>query len=174
MIGIFVVRHFVPLSQLRTNNEVAGFKFATVGVLYAVLLAFAVIVVWEKFNEAEGDVALEAGAAVTLYRLADGMEPNTDTRFARAITAYLEAAVAEDWPAMARGEESPAPASRRWAGSTPCCFGSSRSISAAQIPLAEGAAASSTSDAGPPGQARRGIGHRAGRRLARSSWSAPS
>ena len=30
--------------------------------LYAVLLAFAVIVVWEKFAEADDDVALEAGA----------------------------------------------------------------------------------------------------------------
>ena len=50
--------------QLRLNNEVAGFKFATVGVLYAVLLAFAVVVVWEKFNEAENQVATEAGAAV--------------------------------------------------------------------------------------------------------------
>ena len=106
MIGILVVRRFVPLSQLRTNNEVAGFKFATVGVLYAVLLAFAVIVVWEKFNDAESNVALEAGAAVTLYRLADGMEPNTGSALRRAITVYLEAAVGEDWPAMARGEES--------------------------------------------------------------------
>ena len=31
------------------HNEVAGFIFATVGVVYAVLLAFVVIVVWEQF-----------------------------------------------------------------------------------------------------------------------------
>jgi hypothetical protein len=37
-IGPLFVRRFVPLEKLRTNNEVAGFKFATVGVLYAVLL----------------------------------------------------------------------------------------------------------------------------------------
>jgi hypothetical protein len=49
------------LDQLRLNNEVAGFKFATVGALYAVLLAFAVIMVWEKFSEAENTVAQEAG-----------------------------------------------------------------------------------------------------------------
>jgi len=40
-----LVRRRVSLDRLRVNNEVAGFKFATVGVLYAVLLAFAVIVV---------------------------------------------------------------------------------------------------------------------------------
>jgi hypothetical protein len=38
-----LIRRHVELARLRINNEVAGFKFATVGVLYAVLLAFAVI-----------------------------------------------------------------------------------------------------------------------------------
>ena len=65
----------MDLARLRINNEVAGFKFATVGVLYAVLLAFAVIVVWEKFSDAENNVAQEAGAAATIYRLSWGIEP---------------------------------------------------------------------------------------------------
>ena len=73
MCAPILVRRFVALERLRTNNEVAGFKFAVVGVLYAVLLAFAVIVVWEKFNDADSEVAVEAGAAVTIYRLAEGM-----------------------------------------------------------------------------------------------------
>ena len=71
MAGPILVRRFFDFKQLRTNNEVAGFN-STVGVLYAVLLAFAVIVVWEKFNQAESDVAKEAGAAATVYRLIRG------------------------------------------------------------------------------------------------------
>src|SRR5271163_888586 len=39
MTGTLVVRRSVTLDKLKTNNEVAGFTFATVGVLYAVLLA---------------------------------------------------------------------------------------------------------------------------------------
>ena len=54
MLGPVIVRRYVPLERLETNNEVAGFKFAAVAVLYAVLLAFAVIVVWERFSEAGG------------------------------------------------------------------------------------------------------------------------
>jgi Protein of unknown function (DUF4239) len=68
-----VVRRYASLETLKTNNEVAGFKFAVVGVLYAVLLAFAVIVVWERFAEAETNVAKEAGAAATIYRLSRGI-----------------------------------------------------------------------------------------------------
>ena len=50
--GQIIVRKSFELRQLATNNEIAGFKFATVGVIFAVNVAFAVIVVWEKFAEA--------------------------------------------------------------------------------------------------------------------------
>ena len=76
--GPVIVRRFVSLERLRGNNEVAGYKFATVGVLYAVLLAFVVVVVWEKFSQAENEVASEAGAAATLYRLWDGVGGSRD------------------------------------------------------------------------------------------------
>ena len=79
--------------------------------LYAVLLAFAVIVVWEKFSEAENVVAREASAIATLYRLADGIRAIPAARTATTWAGTSEA-VAEDWPAMARGTESPATTER--------------------------------------------------------------
>ena len=33
MTGPILVRQRIPLARLRTNNEVAGFKFAVIGVL---------------------------------------------------------------------------------------------------------------------------------------------
>jgi Na+/proline symporter len=57
MCGPVVVRHYVTLERLTANNEIAGFKYAVVGVLYAVVLAFAIIVVWQKFGDAEVNVA---------------------------------------------------------------------------------------------------------------------
>ncbi len=105
MAGPFVVRRYVTLERLTTNNEVAGFKFATLGVLYAVLLAFAVIVVWERFHDAEHAVAAEAGAAATLYRLSLGMgQPGEE--FRRRLDEYLEVEVANEWPAMQSGRGS--------------------------------------------------------------------
>jgi hypothetical protein len=104
MAGPVVLRRWVGLEKLSINNEVAGFKFATVGVTYAVLLAFAVIVVWERFSAAEGDVAREAGAAAGVYRLIDGVEGESGAKLHAAMTAYLEGAVAGDWPAMQRGK----------------------------------------------------------------------
>ena len=108
MAGPLIVRRYVDVTQLRTNNEVAGFKFATVGVLYAVLLAFAVVVVWEKFNQAESEVAKEAGAAATVFRLSQGVDPERGAAIREATTDYLTSAIASDWPAMESDTRSPA------------------------------------------------------------------
>ena len=104
--GTIVVRRRTRLKQLTENNEVAGFKFAVVGVIYAVLLAFAVFVVWEQLTAAESDVVREAGSAVNLYRLAGGMDDQTERNVRTLVTRYLETAIADDWPAMESGAGS--------------------------------------------------------------------
>ena len=105
MCGPVIVRRYVSLKRLRTNNEVAGFKFAAVGVIYAVLLAFAILIVWERFNKADSDVANEASAAATVFRLTQGLDAAHGAAVRRATTDYLKQAVEKDWPAMDR--ESP-------------------------------------------------------------------
>jgi hypothetical protein len=90
--------------SLRTN-EIAGFKFAIVGVIYAVLLAFTVIVVWEKFNDGENSVAQEAAATAALFRYSEGKEPEANA-FRGAIADYLKLTIEKDWPAMSTGTES--------------------------------------------------------------------
>jgi hypothetical protein len=106
MLGPALVRRYVTLERLTANNEIAGFKYAVLGVLYAVLLAFAIIVVWQKFSDAETSVVQEAGAATTIYRLSQGMGEKAGADIRAGITAYLEAAIADDWPAMDRGVPS--------------------------------------------------------------------
>jgi len=103
MCGPIIVRHYVSLDNLKSNNEVAGFKFAAVAVIYAVLLAFAIVVVWERFNQADNDVATEAAAAATVFRLTEGLDAPHAAAIRKAATDYLKEAVAKDWPAMDRG-----------------------------------------------------------------------
>lgn len=110
MLGPVLIRRQISLNRLSTNNEVAGFKFAVVGVLYAVTVAFAIIVVWEKFNEAEMTVAQEAAAIATIHRLAKGAGNDLAAPLQVELDKYIEAVVAQDWPVMesANGRSSPA------------------------------------------------------------------
>ena len=56
-VGTLLLRRLTKAPMDDRQNEVAGFIFATVGVLYAVLLAFTVIIVWEQYLSAENAVS---------------------------------------------------------------------------------------------------------------------
>jgi Protein of unknown function (DUF4239) len=97
--GPILIRRRVALERLTVNNEVAGFKFAAVAVLYGVLVAFAIIMAWERFADGEAAVAEEAGAATAVYRLSTGGEPEA-LAVRKAVDNYLELAIERDWPQM--------------------------------------------------------------------------
>lgn len=106
MCGPVILRRWIGHQRLASNNEIAGFKFATVGVIYAVMIAFAVVVVWQKFSDAETAVIEEAGASATLYRLTAGSETEMAATHA-ALNDYLRQAIDKDWPRMSAGKGSP-------------------------------------------------------------------
>jgi hypothetical protein len=45
--GLELVRRLVPTETRQKHNDVAGFIYAALGVIYAVLLALVVIAAWE-------------------------------------------------------------------------------------------------------------------------------
>jgi uncharacterized membrane protein len=49
-------------------QDSAGFMFMTMGVLYAVVLAFVVFAVWEQFAHSEQAVTAEAAVLVSVFR----------------------------------------------------------------------------------------------------------
>ena len=69
--GLILVQHLVPPALRQEHNDVAGFIYAVLGVAYAVLLAFVVIVVWEKYDQARATVETQANELAAIYFLAD-------------------------------------------------------------------------------------------------------
>jgi hypothetical protein len=100
----YVVARFTS-SEVRTaHNDRAGFILAVIGVIYAVLLAFVAIGVWERFSLAESRTYDEAGALATVYRDA-GSFPDKG-RLRAALRAYVVSIVTDEWPRMRRGKEA--------------------------------------------------------------------
>ncbi len=105
MVGSILVRRVFGLERLVINNEVAGFKFAVVGIVYGLLLTLATISAWDKFSEAHVAVIEEAAAANAIYQLTNG--PEQDQLAVRAaLSKYLMLAIDKDWPAMEVEQES--------------------------------------------------------------------
>jgi hypothetical protein len=105
MAGSVLVRRIFGLERLAINNEVAGFKFAVVGIVYGLLLTLATISAWDKFSEAHVAVNDEAAAANAIYQLTNGPEEDK-LAVRRALAKYLTLAIDKDWPAMQVEQES--------------------------------------------------------------------
>ena len=86
------------------HNDVAGFVIAIVGVIYAVLLAFVVIVSWEQFSEAETVAGSEASALRTMYRASTAFPPEVREQLRGDVRDYARAVVEVEWPAMAESQ----------------------------------------------------------------------
>lgn len=90
------------------HNELAGYLFTAVGVIYGVLLAFVAIMVWEQYNDSMENAVVEASEALTLYRDLDLYpDPEQTGQAKQALLAYINSVIHEEYPALARGEISP-------------------------------------------------------------------
>jgi hypothetical protein len=103
LLGLLV--HKFTSHELRAaNTDRAGFILAVIGVVYAVLLAFVAIGVWERFQEAEVRTYDEAGALATVYR--DSLSFSHSDRLRTVLRAYVRSVIDDEWPQMRRGEKS--------------------------------------------------------------------
>jgi len=105
--GLFVVRGTVPVKALKEHQDIAGLMNGIVGVVYAVILGFAVILVWEQFEDAKVTVAEEANSLANVYRLAYGFPAPVRRALRQQLRSYAQAVVQEEWGAMAEGRPSP-------------------------------------------------------------------
>jgi hypothetical protein len=106
VVGLVLVQRLVPSSLREEHNDVAGFIFAVVGVMYAVLQAFVVIVVWQDYEAAKGTVESEANELAGVYFLADRLPDPERARVQDLARSYARVVVEEEWPLMERGETS--------------------------------------------------------------------
>jgi hypothetical protein len=93
---------------LRRHNDVAGFLFSAVGVLYAVVLGFVVVVVWQKYDGSVANVENEVDAVGNLYHVVDGYPPADRERIRAGLRQYAATVARTEWAAMERGQPIPA------------------------------------------------------------------
>ena len=101
-----LVRRSVTIKHLETHHEVAGFLIGIVGVVYAVLLAFVVIVVWERYEDAGRGVTQEANEIGDLWQMAGGFAPELRTRARESLVAYARAVIDTEFASMRQEQPS--------------------------------------------------------------------
>lgn len=110
VIGLLLVRRYVSVDWLRRHRELAGYYFLMIGTLYAVLVAFAIYVVWGAFKDAGTNLEHEATEVADLSRLSTAMPDDLRRNITAGLMEYLNAVSQDEFPAMEQGRDS----SRTW------------------------------------------------------------
>ena len=101
--GLVAVQRLVPAARRQEHNDVAGFIYAVVGVIYAVLLALMVIAVWEEHEAAKATVREEANELADVFWLAHRLPEPEGPRLQELALSYARVVAEEEWPLMVRG-----------------------------------------------------------------------
>ena len=109
--GLTVVQRLVPLRTRQEQNDVAGFIYAVVGIVYAVLLALVVIAVWEQHERARETVNREANELSEIFCLAHRFQESDGRQLQNLSQSYAEVLIEEEWALMEEGRSS----ERAWA-----------------------------------------------------------
>jgi hypothetical protein len=104
VLGFLAFHLLVPHPLRSRHNDVAGFTLGPVGVVYAVLLAFIAVAVWEDFGRAGNLVATEANLVGNLYRDTVGLPDPPAADLRHDLFVYAETVVQDEWPALAAGQ----------------------------------------------------------------------
>ena len=101
--GQWYLRSRLKLRTFFVDNDVAGFIIAVVGTLYAVLLGFMTVQVWEHYEAARLRVWDESASVADVWHDAVGLPPAVRARMRGDMFAYANVMVADEWPAMRTG-----------------------------------------------------------------------
>jgi hypothetical protein len=107
LIGFELVHRLVPAVSRQRHNDVAGFIYAALGVIYAVLLALVVITVWEEYQAANETVEQEANSVAEIFLLGYELPEPEGTHIQELARSYAREVVNREWPLMAQGKQPP-------------------------------------------------------------------
>ena len=101
--GQLLVHSKLKLRTFFVDNDVAGFIIAVVGTLYAVLLGFMTVMVWNHYDSARLRVWDETASVADIWHNAVGLPAALQSRIRRDMLDYANTMIQDEWPAMRSG-----------------------------------------------------------------------
>ena len=97
---VVIVRRAEPISMLAENNEFIAIMYPVLGLFYGVFLAFAIVIVWQRFTDAENSVYREVASLAAMIRDAEALPAEDQARIRQETRAYVESIIRDEWPTM--------------------------------------------------------------------------
>ena len=107
LFALLLVYSILRTTQLYdlTSHETEGLNtlILLVGSIYAVILAFAIFVIWGQFTEVENGVMRECNSLNDLLRYSEYVTPDLGREIRKAIEGYAQRVLKHEWHALGDG-----------------------------------------------------------------------
>jgi Na+/melibiose symporter-like transporter len=103
----WLLRRQAPSLASGEHNDAVGFLGATAGVVYAIIVGFMVITLWENYVAAGDSVQNETVSLSDLVQFSGAFGPAAQKEIRQLVVQYGKSVTTTEWQAMAKGDASP-------------------------------------------------------------------
>jgi hypothetical protein len=102
--GLYLFNRFVDVHMRHKDTETVGLTYAIVAVVYAVLIAFIVVDVFETYAKGDEIATAEANKLSNLMLDSAGLPPEIGSAVRADIDKYIDIVVKSEWPSQQQGK----------------------------------------------------------------------
>jgi len=113
--GLALFHRFVDVHTRHKDTETVGLTYAIVAVVYAVLIAFIVVDVFETFAKGDEIATAEANKLSNLMLDSTGLPPEIGGDVRSGVDKYIDIVVKSEWPSQQAGKLGEAVFEPGWA-----------------------------------------------------------
>lgn len=104
---LIVLAKYIPGERREPHNDVVGFVYAVIGVIYAVVLAMVVIGTWETLDTARASTYTESNALIDIFWYGKSLDAPAGVRIDQLAQQYTDAVINQEWPLLSTQRSSP-------------------------------------------------------------------
>ena len=101
-----LVRRRAPMGGWFTDSSRSAGQLSVIGTMFAVALAFVILVALQSYQRAREGSSIEGIAVAELDSVAEVFESPSSDRLHGELVCYARAVIEDEWPAMRRGRSS--------------------------------------------------------------------
>ena len=101
-----LVRRRAPIGGWFTDSSRSAGTLSVIGTMFAVVLAFVILLALQSYQRARNGSSVEAIAVNELHSVASVFQPPVSDRLHGGLVCYARAVIEDEWPAMKDGRSS--------------------------------------------------------------------
>lgn len=113
---LWILRPYLKPHSLKNDEAIVGYIFSATALVYAVVLAFVVFAVWDRYTVTRATVTNEASAVVTAFRDTQSLPKPARTLAQTGYRDYIKEVTSKEWKThgSVMAHKTPDPLNKIW------------------------------------------------------------